>query len=106
VTVQVARELGPSELFADAGAASRFFEAGSVGYSANRRSDAFDGLELRTNAWRVEPVRVTALHSSFFEDARRFPSGAAQLDCALLMRDVPVEWHAFAAPERQVPCVA
>jgi hypothetical protein len=96
VTVEVAGELGPSELFADAGEASRLFEAGSIGYSPNRRCADLDGLELRTDAWHVEPARVTALRSSFFEDERRFPPGAAQLDCALLMRDVPVTWHALA----------
>jgi hypothetical protein len=37
---------------------------------------------------------------SFFEDARRFPPGAAQPACALLMRSMPVTWHALAPPAR------
>ena len=84
-----------SSLFGDLKGASRFFEAGSVGYSDSRHGDRLEGVELRTNAWEVRPMRVTALRSSLFEDRDRFPPGTAALDCALLMRDVPVTWHAL-----------
>lgn len=94
VAVEVADDL-ESHLFTDLDQASRFFQAGSLGYSATRRRDQFDGLELRTTAWRVEPARVTAVRSSFFADPHRFPPGSATLDCALVMRDVPVTWHAL-----------
>lgn len=33
------------------------------------------------------------MQSSFFEDAASFPAGTIQFDCALLMRDIPHEWH-------------
>jgi hypothetical protein len=87
VSVETADDLGDSRLFPDVDAASAFFERGSVGYSATRRGDQLDGLELRADAWRVEPVRVTQVRSTFFDET-------AVLDCALLMRDVPVTWHA------------
>lgn len=95
VKVESASDLGPSLLFADVGQASAFFKKGSVGYSAMRSGDCFDGMELRTDAWKVEPVRVLAARSSYFEDPNSFPAGSATLDCALLMRDVPVTWLAL-----------
>ena len=52
-----------------------------------------DGLALRSSAWRVEPVEILAAESTFFDDTTRFPSGSVALDCALLMRNVPVAWE-------------
>jgi hypothetical protein len=52
-------------------------------------------MELRADRWAVEPVEVRAVRSSFFEDTRLFPPGSATLDCALLMRDIPVTWTAL-----------
>lgn len=86
-----------SEVFETLDAASRFFEAGAVGWSATHGGDRLDGLELRTTAWRVEPARVIAARSSYFDDPVRFPPGSATLDCALVMRGVPVTWHALDA---------
>jgi hypothetical protein len=84
-----------SELFADLQQASAFFRRGSRGYSAGRDSDrgCLDGMELDTGSWRVEPVEVHAVRSTFFDDQERFPRGKATLDCALLMRDIPVTWN-------------
>ncbi|XVS66157.1 DUF2071 domain-containing protein [Actinosynnema sp. CA-299493] len=93
VDVRVAREFEGSELFADLGEASDFFRHGAAGFSATRGGDRLDGLELRTDAWRVEPLHVREVRSSFFDDEERFPAGSAVLDCALLMRDVPVTWR-------------
>jgi len=95
VKVEPASELGSSMLFSDLRQASDFFKKGSVGYSATSGGDCLDGMELRTDAWEVEPVRVLAARSSYFEDPSSFPPGSATLDCALLMRDVPVTWHAL-----------
>jgi hypothetical protein len=72
--------------------ASRFFESGCDGYSPGRRG-WFEGLQLRTDAWRVRPARVRSVRSSFFDDERRFPIGSIELDHALVMRDIPVTWH-------------
>ncbi|TCM35961.1 hypothetical protein EV648_1239 [Kribbella sp. VKM Ac-2568] len=69
-----------------------FFETGSVGYSATRVDSQYDGLQLQTSAWKVEPAVVRHAHSSFFEDRLAFPPGTAQLDSALVMRKVPVDW--------------
>jgi hypothetical protein len=92
VHARLATEVVGSELFADRDAASRFFERGDVGYSPTR-GGGFDGLRLETTGWRVEPVHVDTVRSSYFDDELRFPPGTATFDCALLMRDVPVQWH-------------
>jgi hypothetical protein len=35
---------------------------------------------------------VISVSSSFFDDARLFSPGSAAIDCALLMREIPVTW--------------
>ena len=92
-----AAALPASSGFSDVQEASSFFERGSVGYSAKRSSDRLEGLELHTNAWRVEPLNVTSVSSSYFEDTARFPVGSVEFDCALIMRDIPHRWRT--APE-------
>ena len=86
--------LPTGSIFGSVADASAFFEQGSLGYSATRREGVFDGLELRSMAWRVEPLAVNVVESSFFERDGRFPTGSTQFDCALLVRNVDHEWHA------------
>lgn len=95
VAVRIEERLVGSELFADTAAASAFFERGVVGFSATASPDRFDGLALETNAWQVEPASVVEVHSSFFDDPSTFPAGSAEIDCALVMRRVPVTWRAL-----------
>jgi len=95
VAVRVEERLVGSELFADTAAASAFFERGAVGFSATGDPDRFDGLALETNAWQVEPASVLEARSSFFDDTSTFPAGSARLDCALVMRRIPVVWRAL-----------
>lgn len=79
--------------FRSIGEASRFFEAGSLGYSATSNQNRLDGIELRTQAWKVEPLQVEEVYSSYFADQSRFPKGSASFDCALIMRNIQHEWH-------------
>jgi len=95
VTAVVETSLTGSRLFADVDDASRFFEAGAVGFSPGRDPSRLETVRLSTQAWRVEPCRVVSSRSTFFEDPRRFPSGTAELDSALVMRKVPVVWDAL-----------
>jgi hypothetical protein len=74
--------------------ASRFFESGSLGYSATSNQGRLDGIELRTQKWTVEPLLVEEVYSSYFADQSRFPEGSASFDCALIMRNIQHEWHA------------
>ncbi len=102
VSVQVTERLTGSRLFADTDEASAFFEAGSTGYSATSRPGRFDGLGLRTSAWAVEPTSVERASSSFFDEPTLFPAGTAELDCALLMRRVPVAWEPLASLDHEM----
>ncbi|HUN33255.1 MAG TPA: DUF2071 domain-containing protein [Trebonia sp.] len=94
--VRLARRLQGSALFADTQAASHFFRHGSAGFSATRGGHRLDGLRLMADHWAVEPLELSAVSSSFFDDRRHFPPGSATCDCALLMRDIPVTWTALA----------
>jgi hypothetical protein len=72
---------------------SRFFEAGSLGYSPDGSNGGLDGLELRSFNWHVEPLQISNVESSFFEDRSTFPVGSVAFDNALLMRGIDHEWH-------------
>jgi hypothetical protein len=90
---RVTSKLPDSSVFDSVQDASDFFERGSLGYSAGRRDGEFDGLELRTFNWQVQPLVLNKVESSFFDNQRVFPVGSVTFDCALLMRDIQHEWH-------------
>ncbi len=93
IAAAVARALPADSVFGDLETASEFFSRGSLGYSATAKHGVYDGLELRTATWQVEPLAVESVYSSFFADAARFPPGSAMFDCALLMRGIEHQWH-------------
>jgi|SRR5579864_691762 len=88
-----AHELPRTSIFGSVKTASSFFEKGSLGYSVTAKPDQFDGLELRSFNWQVQPLAVDRVESSFFENRALFPSGSVEFDCALLMRGIEHEWH-------------
>ncbi len=73
--------------------ASSFFQGGSIGYSTTSDSQRFQGLELRCRRWQVQPLAVSAVRSSYFDDRSLFPTGSIEFDSALLMRAIEHEWH-------------
>lgn len=87
-------DLPKDSVFESVRAASEFFRRGSEGYSTTRTAGRFDGLELRSFTWSVQPLAVDEQESSFFGDHARFPTGSVQFDCALLMKNIEHEWHA------------
>jgi hypothetical protein len=91
---RVAPELPRGSVFSSIDAASAFFEQGSLGYSPGWRPGEFEALELRSEAWHMEPLAVEVVESSLFDNRTLFPQGAAEFDCALLMRNIAHEWHA------------
>ena len=93
IQADVASGMPADSVFRSLDEASAFFKGGSLGYSPTRRPGTYDGLELRTARWIVEPLAVRHVESTFFEDSQRFPRGAVTFDCALLMRDIEHEWH-------------
>jgi hypothetical protein len=88
-----AGKLPASSVFRSLDEASAFFQAGSLGYSATPDPARFQGLELRCLNWRVDPLEVEEVRSSFFEDESLFPRSSIRFDCALLMRGIKHEWH-------------
>ncbi len=82
--------------FASLTESSRFFEAGSLGYSVTRDPSRLDGLRLAAQHWQVHPLAVEQIESSYFADAALFPPGSIEFDHALIMRDIPHEWHGAA----------
>ena len=89
----VAQELPPNSVFKSLKEASDFFERGSLGYSVTAKPGQFDGLELHSFIWRVQPLAVDKVESSYFEDHESFPPGSVEFDCALLMQGIEHEWH-------------
>jgi len=75
--------------------ARHFFEEGSVGYSAKHQDDRLDGLLLLTDSWSVQPLAIHEARSSFFERIESSAPGSVRFDNALIMRNVPHEWHAL-----------
>ena len=106
VAAQLATQLPAESIFASMEEASAFFETGYLGYSVTDQPGRLDALELHCVNWRVEPLQVTEARSSFFDDPKRFPAGAAQLDCALVMRGIRHRWyvrHPFYTAESENP---
>jgi hypothetical protein len=89
------REMPEGSLFASLDEASRFFETGSQGYSVTAGQRHLDGVELKVNKWRVEPLELDHVYSSFYSDRAIFPAGSIEFDHALIMRDVEHEWHSL-----------
>ncbi|MBL9079327.1 MAG: DUF2071 domain-containing protein [Planctomycetes bacterium] len=91
---RAATALPADSVFADVAAASAFFEQGALGWSPARAAGCFDCLELRSFGWRVEPLAVEHVRSSWLDDPARFPPGSVRFDSALRMRHVDHEWRA------------
>ncbi|GGE95888.1 Uncharacterized conserved protein (COG2071) [Chishuiella changwenlii] len=69
---------------------SDFFESGDLGYSPN--NEKFEGLRLNAYTWKVRPLEIKNVKSSFFENEEIFPKGSINFDNALLMTDIEHEW--------------
>lgn len=97
VRAAVVEQLAASSRFGSLDEASRFFEAGSVGYSPTANGADLEGLQLVTSSWEVRPLDVEHVESSFFAT---LPRGSVEFDCGLLMRDVPHQWRALPSRTR------
>jgi uncharacterized protein YqjF (DUF2071 family) len=93
VKAKTGATLPAGSCFASLEESSAFFEQGSVGYSVTRDACRLDGIQLRTQAWEVRPLEVEHVTSTFFSDEASFPAGSVAFDHALVMRDLPHEWH-------------
>ena len=87
-----AADLPAGSVFASLDEASRFFQAGALGYSATKDPARFDGIELQCKTWSMSPLAVEMVRSSYFDDVAKFPAGSATFDDALLMRGIEHQW--------------
>jgi hypothetical protein len=101
LVARAADRISTGSSFASTDEASAFFESGSLGYSATS-GQRLDGITLHTARWKVEPLDVEYVRSSYFADPNRFPDGSITFDCGLLMRNVEHEW--IAVPQMPVMC--
>jgi len=86
-------EFPSGSVFSSLSESSDFFEAGCVGYSSRPNSCRLDGLLLKVPDWKVSVVDTEYIKSAYFDDTSIFPRGSIEFDHALLMRDIPHEWH-------------
>lgn len=86
-------EFPRSSVFTTLEESSKFFESGCVGYSSRPGSCVLDGLRLQVPDWRVTPLKADRVQSHYYDDHALFPPGSIAFDHALLMRDIPHEWH-------------
>jgi Uncharacterized conserved protein (COG2071) len=84
--------LPPNSVFRSVEEASDTFCRGSLGYSATASQSAFEGLELRTFNWHVDPLAIETVESSYFENDALFPPGSVEFDSAFLMQGIRHEW--------------
>jgi hypothetical protein len=79
--------------FGSVAEASAFFKAGVLSYSASKEGDRLAGMRLQAATWEMAPLKTEHVYSSFFSDQERFPKDTILFDCALIMRDIELEWH-------------
>ncbi|MBI3521081.1 MAG: DUF2071 domain-containing protein [Bacteroidetes bacterium] len=90
IHAQTTNSFHPTSIFETLENVSDFMKSGALGYSP--KDKGFDGLLLKTKHWKVEPLHVLSVSSSFFENAHHFPIGSVQFDNALLMTGIEHEW--------------
>lgn len=85
--------------------ASQFFRCGSVGYSSTCKPGVFDGMELCSESWHVDALKIDRIESSYFNDRNLFPAGSVEFDCALLMRNIAHEWQSRPTLNGEERCI-
>ena len=93
---KIADALPSNSIFSSLAEASTFFEGGSLGYSVTHDPNRLDGLNLKTKQWRVEPLEIKTIYSSYFSDENKFPEDSIDFDHALIMKNVAHEWFSAA----------
>lgn len=90
---KLSNKLPEHSIFPSLHEASNFFEKGSLGYSATKNTNELDGILLQIENWKVEPIELDFVHTSFYENESIFPKDSIKFDHALFMQNVAHEWH-------------
>ena len=93
IDAKLSDSLNPNSIFQTIENVSSFFEKGDIGYSPNKKH--FDGIQLKTFHWKVKPLDVSNIKSSFYDNEKVFPKGSILFDNALLMENIEHEWHSL-----------
>jgi hypothetical protein len=88
-----AAEHGAGSVFPTLEEAANFFSLGATGYSLSGDGRSFEGMELRSLSWKIAPMKATETYSRWFAREDVFPRGSVEFDCALVMRNIPHQWH-------------
>jgi len=94
ISAEKTDDFNKSSIFETLDNASDFMKNGALGYSP--KGDKYEGLLLKTYTWKVEPLKVKSVSSSFFENIHHFPKDSIQFDNALLMTSIEHEWSSVA----------
>jgi len=82
-------------LFENLSEASHFFRQGDCGFSPTRSQMGFDGLRLSTTRWVMQPLEIHHAQAMFYTELSQRLGVPIELDCALLMRDIPHDWRSI-----------
>lgn len=96
----VAPTLWRSELFPSVDVASDFYRLAPIAISPAPSGPKFETLELATETWAVDPVRIDELRSTFYD---RMPQDRIELDHALVMRKIQATWGSAREKEPAYP---
>lgn len=80
-------------VFESVGAASRFFEAGNLGYSPGTRDHQYDGLQCDIHKWGMQPLAIDRLDATLPVGEGLTLSDQSVFDSAFLMRDIRHCWR-------------
>jgi uncharacterized protein YqjF (DUF2071 family) len=89
----IAETLPQDSFFTSLEESSKFFEKGSLGYSVTKNNKELDGIALEIKDWKVKPLELDFVESSFYNDETIFSKGSIEFDHALIMQNIEHEWH-------------
>ena len=95
--------LATESIFGSVEQASDFFRGGECGYSPTPRPGIWDCVRLHLERWDFEPMRVLSASSTHIV---RLFGGAASIDSAFVMRDIPHTWTPCGQEELGAPSVS
>lgn len=73
IAAEVVSELTEGSVFSSIVEVSDFFKQGNIGWSSVEGKPTYDSIELVTDEWRMEPLKVTDAYSSYFSNTDNFP---------------------------------
>jgi hypothetical protein len=90
---QVRSEIDPASVYRDEADASAALRHAPMGYSPARSAGRLEVVELCADDWRLTPLSIDRVASSYFDDVRMFPVGSIEPDSAFVMTDVAHRWR-------------